>query len=756
MSKAPTKGAAGHLYWSNQPSNKPPEALTTEAAKALKADAQKSEKVWTPIYKWGQRKDKVILTIFVPCLEEDAVSVDLQPRSLRFRAERVAAFAGNKKEQREYTLSLELSAEVDADRKEIFLRHDHVRVELPKVQRKPWRTLQPANVPKNPNERPDFDLVDEDSDDDDEVLCRPVPSSGRAKSTSRSPSSAWWKGIKAILPGVWEVPLFVLAYAYIAACPLNKVEESFGLQATHDLLYHRTDIAAYDHHAFPGVVPRTFLGPLALAASSSPIVGLLSLFGQPKLASLYVARAVLATASCAGLVRVARAARRQFGTDAYKALLLLSCTQASAAPLLAPSRPTYETLGTGFPSLRLPRPSPLLHPSLTPPPVARTADPCSPPRQFHWLFYCSRTLPNTFASLLVLVATSHWVDARPTPTLRLLTAAAVICRAELILLLAPLSLLFLVNRQILFTDLVLTGVKAAAVSLALSVAVDSFFWRRPLYPEGEVLYFNTVLNKSGDYGTSPFHWYFTSALPRAMGVALPLALLAPFLVPRSRALVCIPAFFVLVYSILPHKELRFVLYALPPLNVAAAACVAKLRRSLPPVSSPRLPSRLLGLCGRLALLGALLLSATASGVFLAASRSNYPGGRALEALHALVDSHASAPTRGGAPGRPLGRSRPIHVHIGVDAAMSGVSRFLERPHPWRYSKAEGLAASDYRQFAYALVGMGTELEGFSQIHVEEGFDRVLLQPPFLAYAPKIRVLRRKKEGTGSRDDYRDL
>ncbi|XP_043717464.1 dol-P-Man:Man(7)GlcNAc(2)-PP-Dol alpha-1,6-mannosyltransferase isoform X9 [Telopea speciosissima] len=323
----------------------------------------------------------------------------------------------------------------------------------------------------------------------------------------------------------WDLLLGSIAAFYVFMAPYTKVEESFNVQAMHDILYHRHHLEKYDHLEFPGVVPRTFIGAFLVAILSSPVILLIRLLDLPKLYSLFVVRLVLGCIVLSTLRFFRIEVRRKFGHQVEAFFVLL----------------------TAF--------------------------------QFHMLFYCTRPLPNILALALVYLAYGFWFKGSFRATLSSLVCATIIFRCDTLLLLGPIGLALLLTKSISLWEALKCCVSTALLCIGFTIVVDTIMWRRFVWPEFEVFWFNSVLNKSSQWGTYVFHWYFTSALPRSLLAAYPLFVLGMFLDRRIFGYVVPVLSFVLLYSKLPHKELRFIIGSTPMLNFAAAVAASRMKKA---------------------------------------------------------------------------------------------------------------------------------------------------------------------------------
>eukprot|EP00754_Rhynchopus_humris_P046154 Rhum_TRINITY_DN565_c0_g1::Rhum_TRINITY_DN565_c0_g1_i1::g.1829::m.1829/K03847/ALG12; alpha-1,6-mannosyltransferase len=485
----------------------------------------------------------------------------------------------------------------------------------------------------------------------------------QAPAGTRPPSPATAAGSDAALAprrgvDIFELLPFVVIAAYVAACPFTKVEESFNMQATHDIIFKR-NITGFDHHVYPGVVPRTFIGPLALSALSSPFVTALGLFlGSPcvRTYAMYVARLVLGWTQAVLLVKASRESEKICGSFSRKLFLLISSVQ------------------------------------------------------FHPMYYASRTLPNSFAMVGFLWAFETMLKSESAAAaggtavplrmtaFKILAATCVIFRGELAILVGPLVLSHMVTSRVPFWHTCFVGIATGLSSIALSVVVDSMFWERLVYPEGEGMYFNIVLNKSHEWGVSPFDWYFRTALPKALMFFYLLVPLSMVYVKRLR-LYTVPALmFVFIYSFLPHKELRFIFYVVPVLNLSVAAYLGQVHAA---ASTPARRGLLLT-----AIAGVCLACVAACCVLTFASSLNYPAGEALEYLHEARKSGGK-------------------VHIGVGPSMEGVTRFQKNAcSGWTYDKNPLPLASETYDFLITDTPQNFTHKGYRVLHSVASFDGV--------------------------------
>ncbi|KAJ9680522.1 hypothetical protein PVL29_019755 [Vitis rotundifolia] len=466
----------------------------------------------------------------------------------------------------------------------------------------------------------------------------------------------------------FDLVLGSIAAFYVFMAPYTKVEESFNVQAMHDILYHQHHLENYDHLEFPGVVPRTFIGALIVSILASPVILAMNLLHLPKIYSLFAVRLVLGCIILVTLRFFRIQVRNKFGHQVEAFFVILTALQ------------------------------------------------------FHMLFYCTRPLPNILSLGLVNLAYGYSLKGSFYAALKCLIFATIVFRCDMLLLLGPLGLQLLLTKSISLWESLKCGISTALLCIGLTTLVDTIMWKKLVWPEFEVLWFNSVLNRSSEWGTHSFHWYFTSALPRALLAAYPLCMLGVLLDRRILSYILPVFLFVLLYSKLPHKELRFIISSVPIFNLSAAIAANRIYNNRKKSLWKLLYFFLLGL---------LLISLGCTIIIFMSSYNNYPSGYGLKYLHQI--------------GHSTNNNDEQWVHIDPFSAMNGISRFCENASPWRYSKEEGILIEEFRwrNFTF-LINEHSNIEGFKCLFAVNGFSKIHLQsgfPPIsLVEEPKVFIL----------------
>ena len=456
--------------------------------------------------------------------------------------------------------------------------------------------------------------------------------------------------MKKMMSFTWSDWVLLLSiFSHLLLCPLTKVEESFNMQAGHDLLHYNfwTELNMFDHLEFSGVVPRTFMGAIVVTLLSYP---------------LFIFNDLVTTLYGDNIVMEAVIYRAGLGVIVWLSFCYFRHS-IHVSELFSPRTSTIFSLLLAM--------------------------------QFHIPFYSSRTLPNTFALAVVMVAYGLWLRRCPEKALYCVGIAAVLFRCDMLVLLVPMALQMLLFKEINFISTFVTGVFVCVSTIILSAPIDSYFWMRYLWPEGEVLLFNTVENRSSEWGVMPFHWYFTSALPKSLHTCIPLitiGLLIPGQSGRNELkniwYYLFPIIsFLSLYSLLPHKELRFVFPSLPLFTLAAARgmdCV--LTKACTKHDADKGAMSLFRLSIRVSafvfVVGFGICTIMITGLFSIASQHNYPGGQALLMLneHLIYSSKEESFCNEFTNEIHVDTCTddkivpPVLVHIDAAAAMSGINR----------------------------------------------------------------------------------
>ncbi len=197
---------------------------------------------------------------------------------------------------------------------------------------------------------------------------------------------------------------------------------------------------------------------------------------------------------------------------------------------------------------------------------------------FTWFipFLLVRTSSESLSTSLFLIG--YYLYHKEKKTLSgLLMGFSFLARYQMGVAIAPFYLYELYKKRVSVKDFSFI-VMALLSTFALGVIIDYWGYKEWTYSPFNYLYHNLVLGRASDFGTDPFYYYLTKPLLKGIP---PLSLVVAFfgiknlLRERHRTMALALLSFLVVHSMISHKEVRFLTFVYIVLSVFSYSYILK-------------------------------------------------------------------------------------------------------------------------------------------------------------------------------------
>ncbi|XP_074474789.1 GPI alpha-1,2-mannosyltransferase 3 [Sebastes fasciatus] len=200
---------------------------------------------------------------------------------------------------------------------------------------------------------------------------------------------------------------------------------------------------------------------------------------------------------------------------------------------------------------------------------------------FSW-YCCTRTLTNSMETTITCLALSYYpLPGSKTHNSKIyltLVALAVVVRPTALIVWFPLLMyhFWLEDNKLRLITHSLMPIGALAV--VISTVIDCIFYEKWTMVQFNFLKFNVFHSVADFYGSHPWHWYLTQGFAVVIGPHLPLFLHGCSLAfKKYKILLAAVVWTIVVYSLLPHKEFRFIYPVLPFCMIFCGISLANLK-----------------------------------------------------------------------------------------------------------------------------------------------------------------------------------